>query len=204
MRYHASAVTRSGVRNVRLVHARARGRHRLSRQTLVDLHRRLEAPQNPLAHEPDRMQGAAPAQAHRCVGHQHQRPWRLSTRRVRPVDRAPPLPAATRPRDPYSLLDGLELFRPSRVVALAGWVDSGTGRNNHDIGTIGLRRGPRPGGSPHRTSRLLPPGSMAAARALRTVSACSREHPKRRSVRRPGGACEPRRPPRSRPNRRSA
>jgi hypothetical protein len=46
---------------------------------LIDLQRSLEAPQDPLAHEPERMRGAAPAQAHRCVGHQHRPACRLGT-----------------------------------------------------------------------------------------------------------------------------
>jgi hypothetical protein len=45
---------------------------------LVDLHRSLEAPQDPLAHEPERMR-RAPAQAHRRVGDQHRPACRLGT-----------------------------------------------------------------------------------------------------------------------------
>ena len=60
-------------------------------------------------------------------------------RRVRPIDRAT-APAATRPRDPYSLsLTASDCSDLLASVALAGWADSGTGRNNHDLGTIGER-----------------------------------------------------------------
>ena len=59
-------------------------------------------------------------------------------RRVRPIDRAT-APAATRPRDPYSLyLTASNCSDLLASVALAGWAASGTGRNNHDLGTIGV------------------------------------------------------------------
>ena len=51
-----------------------------------------------------------------------------------------PPPAATRPRDRYSLsLTVSDCSDLLASVALAGWADSGTGRNNHDLGTIGVR-----------------------------------------------------------------
>ena len=59
--------------------------------------------------------------------------------RGRPIDRAT-APCRYPPAGPLlAPLDGLGLFRPSESVALAGWADSGTGRNNHDLGTIGVR-----------------------------------------------------------------
>lgn len=77
-------------------------------------------------------------------------------RRVRPIDRATALRCP--PAGPLlALLDGLGLFRPSRVGRLAGWADSGTGRNNHDLGTIGVRRSPGRGACSSSLPLACPP-----------------------------------------------